>query len=304
MIEVMQKTRGIQAGTVVAWRWIAAFALVVAVSLAHPSSAFATNETEITGGFVPVALDSADDGAAEGTDGTESGVQTDSGSSQPEASDSEGSGSGTGAEVASGQDAGSSASAKDSLDELALSSDASDSGKDSKSGNERPGSASNSGSADTETVGIRLDDGSVVTIGEGSDLVLVRTSGVTQTLDADREYELKEKDGGKVVIKSDDGASVSVDGGVVSVVEKNGDAVVVYDATKDAAGDAGAASSDGEAGAGDADDTEPTAAGGNAKAGSQGTTDGGRNDNVAVIAGCAAAAAVVAGVAIRKRAKK
>ncbi|MBO7675800.1 MAG: hypothetical protein J6S63_12465 [Atopobiaceae bacterium] len=303
MIEVMQKTRGIQAGTVVAWRRVAAFALVVAVILARPTSAFATNETEITGGFVPVALDSADDGAAEGTDGTESSTP-DSGSSQPEASDSEGSGSGTGAEVASGQDAGSSASAKDSLDELALSSDASDSGKDSKSGNERPGSASNSGSADTETVGIRLDDGSVVTIGEGSDLVLVRTSGVTQTLDADREYELKEKDGGKVVIKSDDGASVSVDGGVVSVVEKNGDAVVVYDATKDAAGDAGAASSDGEAGAGDADDAKPTSAGGNAKAGSQGTTDGGRNDNVAVIAGCAAAAAVVAGVAIRKRAKK
>jgi hypothetical protein len=148
-------------------------------------------------------------------------------------------------------------------------------------------------------VGIRLDDGSVVTIGEGGDLVLVRTSGGTQTLDADREYELKEKSGGKVVIKSDDGASVSVDGGVVSVVEKDGDAVVVYDATKDAAGDAGAASSDGEA-----DDAEPTSAGGNAKAGSQGTTDGGRNDNVAVIAGCAAAAAVVAGVAIRKRAKK
>jgi hypothetical protein len=303
MIEVMQKTRGIQAGTVVAWRWIAAFALVVAVILARPTSAFATNETEITGGFVPVALDSADDGAAEGTDGAESSTP-DSGSSQPEASDSEGSGSGTGAEVASGQDAGPSASAKDSLDELALSSDASDSGKDSKSGNERPGSASNSGSADTETVGIRLDDGSVVTIGEGGDLVLVRTSGGTQPLDADREYELKEKSGGKVVIKSDDGASVSVDGGVVSVVEKDGDAVVVYDATKDAAGDAGAASSDGEAGAGDADDAEPTSAAGDAKAGSQGTTDGGRNDNVAVIAGCAAAAAVVAGVAIRKRAKK
>ncbi len=186
------------------WRVLPCILAVIAF-LAFPIEAHADNETEMTGGFNPVVLNSGEDSDAAGAAGAGNAADA----AEPERqANTDGSSSETGLQ-----------------DEVATES------QPSSSTSSQPGSKS---------PGIRLDDGSVVSVDEGGNLVLVDPSGAVRTIDDSHRYTVEEHGGGAVIIRGDDGVEVDVRGSSVSFTDADGGQVVV-DATSGDASDGQAA---------------------------------------------------------------
>ena len=204
--------------------------------------AYAADETEMTDGFVPVISGSGGGGDSsqpnsQGGDagGDESqGASTNGSSSDDNPSEAETELSGD----ADGRDGG------DPSGSQAAPSGGGMSGEGAKS------QGSSQGAHVTE--GIRLDDGSTVSVDDDGRLVLVNPAGNTRVLDGSRTYSVEADDDGAVTIRGEGGDLVEAEGASVSFVDSNGDRVMV-DAAADSAkpGDVVGASGRGGTGSGD-----------------------------------------------------
>lgn len=185
-------------------------ALALSLSLVAPATCAVANETEITGGFVPV-IEVAD--APSSTGDSSSSAEEPAGGAETPSPDAGSSGSGeesasgSATDPASGDAKGSggAASAGGSGEETDLSDDA--------------GTAA-TGAETSE--GIPLLDGSVITVDGRAALVVVRPSGESQVIDDGRAYVLEVRPGGEARIGDDAGNEVRVKGSVVRYVDATG----------------------------------------------------------------------------------
>lgn len=85
--------------------------------------------------------------------------------------------------------------------------------------------------------GMRLDDGSVVTVDGNGHLALVKPSGETRVLDDRRAYAVDHRDDGSVAIRDESGEEVSVEGTTVRYTSADGERVSVDAVSAATAGD-------------------------------------------------------------------
>ena len=306
--------------------------LVVGFCLAFACvPAYAANETEMTGGFVPVISDigqesgsgseqpnsqesgsgSEQPNSPESSDGSEqpNSPESSDGSEQPNSQESV-----SGSEQPSSQE-----SAGGGNENAGNSADGGPSGSDSSGAGAGP-SGSVPSSSETElssdgsaaedvhnseapqdgyaTDGIKLDDGSIVTVDEDSQLILVNTDGNTRVLDDARRYTIETGSGTTVVIRDEEGNEVETEGATVRFTDAEGKQVVLdvsdgFERKSDAAT------------ASDGDETELSDETGQESTASQPSeAEGNVPIPLIVLAALVAVTAVIAGIVFWRRKKR
>ncbi|HAM16593.1 MAG TPA: hypothetical protein DCP91_12210 [Eggerthellaceae bacterium] len=158
-------------------------------------AALAADETEMADDFVPVELGSGNEGGAmEGSETTGPGNDAIPASQSPNV----GSDYGSETEIDVGGEKAASTP--------------------SGSAHSRPGQG---------RTGVRLGDGSIVTVDEGGSLVLVDSSGAMRTLDSAHSFELVEHEDGTVAIAVDGGQELEVRGTSVIYADEAGKRIAV-----------------------------------------------------------------------------
>ena len=256
--------------------------------------AFGVGQAVVFGGRAGGAAGSAGDGDASGGNEPDDAAGGDA---------SDGSGNDTGANDASGQGAPESPS-----DETSGNGDSADrDGNAADSSQASPSSDSTQlPTASGNELGIRMGDGSLVTVDDEGNLVLVDADGTERVLGDSRSYTRVARPDGTVAIVDDVGDEVVVaDGSKVSFSDADGRQVVV-DAARGAmtasAGDGSFGYEEVEVG----DDAEDSTAHAQA-AGTEGKTDEQRDEgNTALIPAIAiaAAAVVIVGIVLWRRRKR
>ena len=220
-------------------------ALFMAASLMCSGSwAYAMeNETELTGGFVPVELDHGDDSVDAPTSSGESMQSGDSsqssGSSQPATQDGDAGSGGNQSQdgIIIDELTGEPVNMETELSQDDVpDDDEQDSSSSQTSGSSQKPSSSQGGDSsqatDSTTPGIKLTDGSVVTVDDNAHLVLVAPSGDSSVLDDSQSYVMETSSDGSVTIRNEAGDEVEVKGTTVSFTDAKGKQVTV-DAKKE-----------------------------------------------------------------------
>lgn len=263
-----------------------AFLLALCLALGCGTAYAAGNETEMTGDFNSVGLS--------GGDGTGGSAQTGSQSGESGGDVGQSNGSESTSESETEATVGGSTGYAGPVDDGSPGEETGLSESDSSQvdGNV-PASSLNSGEAE----GIPLDDGSYVTVDDGSRLVIVGPDSGARVLDDSRTYTIEQRADGTAIVRNDAGEEVVVEGATVRFIDAEGKQVEVdvSDATNktlDAAGASGG------------DETELSDETGQADAANQSSSAGQDFPVVGVIAVAVAAIAAVTGIVLWRRRRR